>query len=70
MFREIGITKYYAKIEDRAKAVEFGINLLDKNDTLLLLGKGAETVQKTANGDVEYSEINLVQEYQKRDNVG
>ena len=70
MFREIGITKYYAKIEDRAKAVEFGINLLDKNDTLLLLGKGAETVQKTANGDVEYSEINLVKEYQKRDNVG
>lgn len=70
MFRDIGINKYYAKIENRATAVEFGIHMLDKNDTLILLGKGAETVQKTVSGDVNYSEINLVKEYQKRDNVG
>lgn len=70
MFREIGIKRYYAKIEDRAKAVEFGMHMLDKNDTLILLGKGAETVQKTMNGDEKYSEVNLVKEYQKRDSVG
>lgn len=70
IFDDIGITKYYAKIENRAKAVGFGINMLDKNDTLLLLGKGAETVQKTRGGDVEYSELKIVKEYQKKDNVG
>ena len=70
MFREIGIDKFYAKIEDRKHAVDFAMSLLDKNDTLLLLGKGAETIQKTTDGDVEYSEIKLIQEYQKRNNVG
>ena len=70
MFREIGITKYYAKIENRAKAVEFGINMLDKDDTLILLGKGAETIQKTDDGDVDYNELELVKNYQKRDSVG
>lgn len=70
IFDDIGINKYYAKIENRAKAVGFAMNMLDKNDTLLLLGKGAETVQKTKDGNVEYSELKIVKEYQKKDNVG
>lgn len=70
MFNDIGINKYYAKIENRAKAVEFGINMLDKNDTLILLGKGAEIIQKTTDGDIEYNELELVKNYQKRESVG
>ncbi len=57
---DIGITKYYAKIKNRAKAVDFAIKMLDKNDTLLLLGKGAENYQKTTDGREEYNEIELV----------
>ena len=64
------LTNNYAKIENRAKAVEFGINMLDKDDTLILLGKGAETIQKTDDGDVDYNELELVKNYQKRDSVG
>lgn len=34
--------KNYEVIENRGKAIEKGISLLDKNDTLLILGKGHE----------------------------
>lgn len=67
---DIGITKYYAKIKNRAKAVEFSINMLDKNDTLLLLGKGVENTQKSAAGDTEYNEVEFVKNILERVNIG
>jgi len=65
IFNDIGIDKFYAKIKERNRAVDFAINMLDKNDTLLLLGKGAEKTQKSKNGDSEYDEIEYVKKYLK-----
>ena len=67
---DIGITEYYAKIKNRAKAVEFSVRMLDKNDTLLLLGKGAENTQKSANGDTDYNEIEFVKNILERVDIG
>ena len=67
---DIGITKYYAKIKNRAKAVEFSLNMLDKNDTLLLLGKGVENVQKSTVGDTEYNEVEFVKNILESVNIG
>lgn len=62
---DIGIKSYYAKIKNRAVAVDFAIKMLDKDDTLLLLGKGVENMQKSINGNEEYNEIELVKNYLK-----
>ena len=66
IFKDIGINKYYAKIKDRTEAVDFAMKMLEKNDTLLLLGKGAETIQKSIEGDTQYSEIELVKKYLRK----
>jgi len=63
IFEDIGITEYYAKIKNRALAVDFAMKMLDKNDTLLLLGKGAENIQKSASGNEDYNEIEIVKKY-------
>lgn len=70
IFNDINITNHYAKIPNRREAVDFGINMMDKGDTLILLGKGAENYQKTKEGDIEYSELQTVKDYQKKQNVG
>jgi len=67
---DIGVSKYYAKIKNRAKAVEFSINMLDKNDTLLLLGKGVENTQKSSAGDTEYNEVEFVKNILESVNIG
>lgn len=66
IFDDIGIDKFYAKIEDRTEAVDFAIKMMDKNDTLLLLGKGAESIQKSKDGDIQYNEIELVKKYLRK----
>jgi UDP-N-acetylmuramoyl-L-alanyl-D-glutamate--2,6-diaminopimelate ligase len=33
-------------IEDRARAIEYAVNLAEKTDTVLILGKGHETGQE------------------------
>lgn len=45
---------------NRVKAVQKGIQLLEKNDILLLLGKGHEKYQALKNGDVYYSDLEEV----------
>ena len=62
---DIGINRNCAKIQNRAKAVDFALKMLDKNDTLLLLGKGAENYQKTKNGNEYYNEVEFVENYLK-----
>lgn len=62
---DTGINECYAKIKNRAKAVDFSLKMLNKNDTLVLLGKGAETYQKTSEGNEYYNETEFVKNYLK-----
>jgi len=43
-------------IENRAKAISKAIDLIDKNDTLLILGKGAEDYQIFGNKKIHFSD--------------
>lgn len=53
-------TKNYEVINDRAKAIEKGINLLTHKDMLLILGKGHETYQIIDTGKIHYSDKETV----------
>ena len=46
----------YICIEDRCKAIEHGVKLLNNNDILVLIGKGAEDFQKINDQRVPYSD--------------
>ena len=37
--------------------------MLEKNDTLVLLGKGVENYQKTLSGNEQYNEVEFVKKY-------
>jgi len=50
-------------IYDRKKAIEHGINLLDNNDTLLILGKGHEDYQIIGTTKHHFSDQEIVNEY-------
>lgn len=53
------------EIEDRKKAIYFGFDMLQKNDTFVLLGKGAETYQKIKSKKVSHSDIDVINELLK-----
>ena len=50
----------YVKIEDRSVAITHGIGMLNKDDILCILGKGAENFQKIGDKRIEYSDIEVV----------
>lgn len=52
--------KNYTEIEDRKKAIEYGISLLCKNDALLILGKGGEHKQVVMGNVLKYNEQEVV----------
>jgi len=64
MIRGIGDKKYYL-IEDRFEAIKFGINMLEENDILMVLGKGAENFQKIGNDRIYYSDLESVEKILK-----
>lgn len=59
----------YTSIEDRKSAIIFGLNMLRENDTLVIMGKGAETFQKIGKEKIPYSDIDIVQELIKKTEV-
>lgn len=62
-----GVSKSkYISIEDRENAINFGFGLIGKNDTLVIMGKGAENFQKIGKEKIPYSDINIVQELIKK----
>ncbi len=52
--------KNYTEIEDRKKAIEYGISLLCKNDALIILGKGGEHKQLIMGNAIKYNEQEVV----------
>ena len=66
---DVDIKIPHKDIEDREKAVEYAFGILEDNDTLILLGKGNEKVQKVKDTSIAYDEIkivkNLLKQYKK-----
>lgn len=62
-----GLTNYNYEIEfDRKKAIQIGIDLLEENDVLLILGKGHENYQIIGNSVYHHDDKQEAQEYIKR----
>ena len=63
-----GIKKDNYEIElDRSLAIKKGINMLNKNDILLILGKGHESEQIIKDERIHFSDIEEVLKYKKED---
>lgn len=56
------IRSNYVFIEDRKKAIKYGVDLLDKDSILVLIGKGAESFQKIKGERLPYSEKDVLLE--------
>ena len=48
------------RIEDRIKAIEYGVGIMQEHDTLVCLGKGGETKQVVNNAVLPYNEVDVV----------
>ncbi len=55
-----GITCECIEIEDREKAIKFAFDNMVDNETLIILGKGAEKYQKVKGAYIKYSDIDVV----------
>ena len=55
-----GITCECVEIEDREKAIRFAFDNMIDNETLVILGKGAEKYQKVNGKYIKYSDIDVV----------
>ena len=49
-------------ILDRKEAIKEGINILDKDSVLLILGKGHEKIQEFDNNTIKFSDQQVVKE--------
>ncbi len=58
--------KNYEKIVNRKKAIKKSIQMLSKNDILLLLGKGHEEYQIIKNKKIKFSDKDIVLKYIRR----
>lgn len=64
---DITLTVPNVRIPNRKDAVTYAYGMLNKNDTLVLLGKGNESYQKGID-NIYYNEIEVVKELQKQEN--
>lgn len=58
--KEYDFEKTYKIIEDRKEAIEFLIKQAEKNDIVVLTGKGAEPTIETKNGSINWNEKEIV----------
>lgn len=58
--------KNYKILKNRKKAIKNGIQMLEKNDILLLLGKGHEDYQIVKNKKIHFSDKEIVYKYIRR----
>jgi UDP-N-acetylmuramyl-tripeptide synthetase len=61
----VDLNKQAEIILNRKEAIIEGINNLEKDSVLLILGKGHEKIQEFKNSSVEFSDQNIVKEYIK-----
>jgi UDP-N-acetylmuramoyl-L-alanyl-D-glutamate--2,6-diaminopimelate ligase len=52
----------YWKILDRGKAIEFAVNIAQKNDTVIITGKGCEQVMVTNQGKIPWDDRKIAKE--------
>lgn len=62
-----GAKCHYAVVSDRKDAIGLALKIAEKGDTVLLLGKGHEKYQITANGKIPFDEKEIIQEFLKQD---
>ena len=62
---EYDFQKPYSIIEDRKQAIEYLISKAQKNDIIVLIGKGAEPTIETKNGSIPWNEKEVVLEILK-----
>ncbi|MDE5994082.1 MAG: UDP-N-acetylmuramoyl-L-alanyl-D-glutamate--2,6-diaminopimelate ligase [Oscillospiraceae bacterium] len=62
-----GTKCHYAVVSDRKDAIGLALKIAEKGDTVLILGKGHEKYQITANGKIPFDEKEIIQEFLKQD---
>ena len=62
-----GTKCHYAVVSDRKDAIGFALNIAEKGDTVLILGKGHEKYQITAKGEIPFDEKEIIKEFLKQD---
>jgi len=65
ILKGIDLNKDTSVILDRKEAIIEGINNLDKDSVLLILGKGHEKIQEFKNSSIKFSDQKIVSEYIK-----
>ena len=63
ILKGIKLNKETKVILDRKEAIIEGINNLDKDSVLLILGKGHEKIQEFKNSSIKFSDQDVVNEY-------
>ncbi len=53
--------KYVFEISDRKKAIEFALSIADKGDIVVITGKGHEQSMNLGNGEISWSDHDVVQ---------
>ena len=61
--------KAYIKIPDRADAIRYAVSLLQKDDILVLAGKGHEEYQLIGREKIPFSEKNIIQDILENDPI-
>jgi len=61
-FKNIGYTNYKVII-DREEAIKYAISLTEKNDILLVAGKGHETYQIIGNEKFHFDDREIIKKY-------
>lgn len=55
----------YVRINDRSEAIKYAINIANKDDMVLILGKGNETYEVLKNGKIHFNDIEEATKYLK-----
>ncbi|MFP4698499.1 MAG: UDP-N-acetylmuramoyl-L-alanyl-D-glutamate--2,6-diaminopimelate ligase [Eubacteriales bacterium] len=53
----------YTKILDRKEAIQFALTMADKQDVILIAGKGHENYQEIGNNKIHFDDIEVVEEF-------
>ena len=59
------VHKDLTSIVDRKEAIEYALNMAEKNDLVAILGKGAETYQEVNGIKLHFSDYEVVDNYFK-----
>lgn len=63
----IKVSKNYVVVQDRGEAIEYAINMAEKNDSIIIAGKGSERYQEILGIKHVFSDKDIVREILKGD---